>query len=180
MRKRAGLLLSLAVAAGGAGCGDERETLEPPRAQSSRVALTVSYPGLAPWALITYQTRAGERCHALGTLTTAGPRVLGAADEPLETALAGNGRCLDRGHAAVSLDVSDGARGAVRIVGGLVARGVRRLVVAGERVRPSRSGAFLVSQPSSSALGESVHLVYESGATEQVALEDARRRVERE
>lgn len=174
MRDRAWGLAALALGAGVAGCGaDERSALQPARAESSRVALTVSYPGLAPWALITYRGAQGQHCQALGMFTSSGPRLPSAPGEPLESALASEGRCLEDGHGAVSLAIDDG--GPVRVVGGIVGRGVRRIIVAGERVRPAASGAFLVTQPRSSQLGRSIELVYAGGGRERVPLQAALR-----
>ncbi len=170
MQKTLGVLVSLVLAAGATGCGQERVTLEPPQAQSSRVAMTVSYPGLAPWALITYQGSGGRRCSALGTLTGSGPRVLRAPGASLDAGLAGAGRCL--GTRSVSLDVSSAAGGAVRVVGGIAASGIERVVVGGEPIRPGRSGAFLVTQPGDGRLGDSVELVWSSGGRETVPLAD--------
>ncbi len=172
MKKTGSVLASLLLASAAAGCaGQERQTFEPPRAHSSQVAMTVSYPGVEPWALITYEGMSGKRCHALGTLTGTGPRVLRAPAQPLDAGLADAGRCL--GTSSVSLDVSTGAGGAVRVVGGIAASGVKRVVVGGERIRPGRSGAFLVTQSSDARLGDSVELVWSSGGRERVALADA-------
>ena len=169
LRSLGTITAALALAGAGAGCGEEPVPEAPPKAQSSRVALTVSYPGSSPWALITYEAADGRPCHAFGTLTKDGPRVLGAPDVPLEQALAGGGRCLrDR---SVSLATATGAGGDVRVVGGIAAPGVRRVVVGGERIRPSKSGAFLVVQPASGALGRDVELVFSGGARERVPAE---------
>jgi hypothetical protein len=170
VQKTLGVLVSLVLAAAATGCGQERAALEPPQAESSRVAMTVSYPGVAPWALITYQGSGGKRCSALGTLTGSGPRVLRAPEAELETGLAGAGRCL--GTRSVSLDVSSGAGGTVRVVGGIAASGIKRVVIGGEPIRPGRSGAFLVTQPGGGRLGDSVELVWSSGGRETVPLAD--------
>ena len=172
MRRAAGAVVALALLATTTGC-EEQAAPEPPRPQSSRVAMTVTYPGQAPWALITYQGPEGERCSALGTLTGSGPRVLGALDAPLDVGLASHGRCL---HGGVALDVTSGAGGEVRVIGGVAAHGVRRVVIGGERVRPGRSGAFLVTQPGDDDLGDEVELVFSGGGRERMALAAARRR----
>src|SRR3712207_174247 len=175
MGKSAWVLALIATAATAAGCGEKKAERPLPRPESSRVALTVAYPGFAPWALITYQGGKGERCHALGQLTADGPQVIGDP-APLEEALVRRGRCLEDGNGrSVSLHVAPGANGDVRVVGGIAAKGVRRLVVGGRRVRPAASGAFLFTQPASARLGRSVEVVYRGGGRERVTLADLHR-----
>ena len=164
------LATALALAATAAACGEEPAPAEAPRASSARVELTLSLPGGgAPLALITYQGNGGRTCHALGTLTTQGPRVLDALDQPLEAGLARAGHCLSG--KGISLATARAGGGELRVVGGMAAKGVRRIVVGGERVRPSRSGAFLVAQRGAGSQREDVELIYAGGGHERVPLE---------
>jgi hypothetical protein len=163
------LVTALALGAGATACGEEAAPSDTPRSASAKVELTMSLPGGgAPLALITYQGDGGRTCHALGTLTTRGPRVLDALDQPLETGLGRSGHCLG-GH-GVSLATARVGGGELRVLGGLAAKGVRRVVVGGERVRPSRSGAFLVAQRSPGSLSGDVELIYAGGGHERVPL----------
>lgn len=163
------VIAALGPGAAAVGCGEDQAPAATARSHSSQVALTVAYPGFAPWALITYEDAGGRRCHTFGTLTSHGPRVLGDS-RPLEAAVAGSGRCLGRG-GPVSLAISEGAGGSVRVVGGIAARGVRRIIVGGERIRPSRSGAFLVAQPSARSLGTGVEVRFRGGGRARVPLD---------
>ena len=163
------LVAALALGAVATGCGEEPAPVDTPRAASAKVELTVSVPGGAPLALITYEGNGGRTCHALGALTAQGPRVLDALDQPLEAGLTRSGHCLRGG--GVSLATARAAGGQLRVVGGMAAKGVRRVVVGGERVRPSRSGAFLVAQRAPGSLSGDVELIYAGGGSERVPLE---------
>jgi hypothetical protein len=127
-----------------AGCGEE-ERPQPLRANSPAVALTLEWPGAAPWALITYQRDDGRRCHAIGTLTPAGPRLLDHPDMPLDQALtAGRTPCLGKAHGSVSLSVRAAPGGNGQLIGGLAEPGVRTLQIGDQRVHPAANGAFLL------------------------------------
>ena len=151
------------VVTAAAGCGEEERVVSGPAMSSPRVAMTVSYPGFAPFALITYRDSEGRRCHGLGSLTAYGPRVIGALEEPLADGLATRGKCLGSRDGDVSLQVRKAGRGAPRIVGGIARAGVTRVVVAGQAVRPRSSGEFLVVQPAGAGGLASVRLEYRTG-----------------
>jgi CBS domain-containing protein len=154
-------LIGVLAATGVAGCGTTEERLVPPDLNSPQVALTVDYPGAAPLALITYRSRR-VRCHALGTMTARGARLLGQLGKPVSQALPRHGRCLDAAHPVVSLQVGD-AGNALRAVGGITRDDVVRVAVAGQRVRP-RDGAFLVAFPASAgAVGQVVRVQLRDG-----------------
>ena len=159
------------VASGLVACGEEKRDDTGPAASSPRVAMTVSYPGFAPFALITYRDRGGRRCHGLGTLTADGPRVIGGVGATLEAGLAKSGKCLRTEDHDVSLQVRSAGSGAPRPVGGIVRAGVTRVVVAGQAVRPRPSGEFLVLQPAGAgSLGKEIELEYRAGQSRRVAL----------
>lgn len=144
MRKFGGVLATAVTAAGLAGCGEE-ERPQPLRANSPAVALTLEWPGAAPWALITYEREDGRRCHAMGTITPAGPRLLSRPDVPLGEALSfGRTPCLGKDQRSVSLSVRQAPGGAGQLIGGLAAPGVRTLQIGDQRVHPARNGAFLL------------------------------------
>jgi hypothetical protein len=150
----------LAVLAGG--CGkDERP--EPLQAHSAQVAATLSWPGYAPLALITFRDAGGRRCHALGTLTADGPRVLGAAALPLSDALTRAQHCLDAGHRVLSLQSVPAADGAMRLVGGIASARVREIVVGDQRLKPRANGGFLALIPAGEPLGASVEVDFTGG-----------------
>ncbi len=159
------------VAAGLVACGGENKADAGPALSSPRVAMTVSYPGFATFALITYKDRAGRSCHGLGSLTADGPRVMGALGAPLAAGLAKRGKCLRADDHDVSLQIGSAGRGAPRLVGGIVRRGVSRVVVAGQAVRPRPSGEFLVVQPADAgSLGEEIELEYRAGESRRLPL----------
>lgn len=173
-----GLLRSVATAGAAtiaaaslAACGEEDRPEVRPAVSSARVAMTVSYPGLAPFALITYRDRAGRPCHGLGRLTAGGPRVIGAVGATLADGLARRGRCLRPDGDDVSLQVRSAGPGAPRLVGGIVRPGVTRVVVAGQAVRPRPGGEFLVAQPADAgSLGDEVELEYRAGGHRRLPL----------
>ena len=145
-------------------CGEEDTGDKVPAMSSPRVAMTVTYPGYAPFALISYRDGKGRPCHGLGTLTRTGPRVLGAARETLADGLTKRGRCLRASDRDVSLHVSRGGRGMPTLVGGIVRAGVDRVVVAGQAVRPRAGGEFLVVQPpGTGTVGDEIELEYRAG-----------------
>ena len=153
-------------------CGSEEAPTTPPALSSARVAMTASYPGFAPFALITYRDADGRRCHGLGSVTPEGPRVMGALDVSLTDGLTARGKCLGANGRDVSLQVRRAGRGAPRIVGGIVREGVTRVVVAGPSVRPRRGGEFLVVQPADAgALGEKIELEYHAGHHRRLPLQ---------
>ncbi len=151
-------------------CGGEEERLAALEPNSARVALTVDYPGSAPLALITYRA-GGRRCHALGTVTDQGPRVLGDR-APLYRALERRGGCLGRAHPLVSVQLSDRRSRPLRVLGGLARHDVIRLRIAGQRVRPDRGGAFLVGWPAGTGdAGRVVEVMLRDGTRHRVPLE---------
>ena len=163
-----GALAAVALAA----CGEEQRVEIPPALSSPRVAITVSYPGYAPFALITYRDGNGRRCHGLGSLTTQGPRVMGSLDDTLAVGLRERGTCLGRDDGDVSLQVRKAGRGAPRIVGGIARAGVTRIVVGGQAVRPRSGGEFLVVQPADAGtLGDEIELEYQAGHHRRLALD---------
>lgn len=160
------------AAAALAACGEEQRDTTPPALSSARVAMTASYPGYAPFALITYRDADGHRCHGLGSVTPHGPRVMGALEDSLTAGLAARGRCLTAQGRDVSLQIREAGRGAPRIVGGIVREGVTRVVVAGQTVRPRRGGEFLVVQPAGTgSLGKEIELEYHAGHHRRLPLE---------
>ena len=162
---------ALIAAAGLVACGGEKRDDRGPAANSPRVAMTVSYPGFAPFALITYRDRGNRQCHGLGSLTANGPRVMGALNASLTEGLVKDGKCLGAGDHDVSLQVRNAGTGAPRIVGGIVRPGVSRVIVAGQTVRPRPSGEFLVVQPADAgSLGEEIELEYRAGQHRRLAL----------
>ena len=168
----AGLAAFAATAA--IGCGEEKRVVSGPAMSSPRVAMTVSYPGFAPFALITYRDTHGRRCHGLGSVTPEGPRVMGALGDSLTEGLTNRGKCLAADGGDVSLQVRRAGTGAPRIVGGIVRAGVTRIVVAGQSVRPRRGGEFLVVQPpGTGALGDEIELEYHAGHHRRLPLETA-------
>ena len=163
-------MLALGVAS--AGCGAEKQTT-PPAANSARVALTLDYPGYAPWALIVYRDERDRSCHAIGTITREGPRVVDRIAVPLTEALTAGGHCIDAKDRDVSIQVRRGAAGGPRLVGGIVRRGVRRVNVAGRTVRPRRDGTFLLAlPPSADSVGTTVGLEYHRGHRRKLPLGD--------
>ena len=155
-----------------AACGEEKRADNAPALSSPRVAMTVSYPGFAPFALITYRDAEGRRCHGLGSVTPEGPRVMGALGDNLVEGLTNRGKCLTAKGGDVSLQIRRAGTGAPRIVGGIVREGVTRIVVAGQAVRPRRGGEFLVVQPADAgALGDEIELEYHAGHHRRVRLD---------
>lgn len=153
-------------------CGAEDEAETPPAMSSPRVAMTVSYPGYAPFALITYRDGDGRRCHGIGSVTPDGPRVMGALGLSLPEGLAKRGKCMRADDNDVSLQVRKAGTGAPRIVGGIVRDGVTKVVVAGQRVDPRPTGEFLVVQPAGAGtLGSAVELEYRAGHVRRLPLD---------
>lgn len=168
---RVGAAAVAAAAALAAGCGEEERADAGPAMSSPRVAMTVTYPGYQPFALISYRDRRGRRCHGLGTLTRKGPRLLGALDASLADALSRGGACMGPDSGDVSVQVRQVGRGSVRLVGGVVREGVTRVVVAGQRIRPRAGGEFLVAQPAAAgSLGSEIQLEYRAGGHRRVPL----------
>ena len=163
LRRLASAGLAVFAVTAAVGCGEEERVVSGPAMSSPQVAMTVSYPGFAPFALITYRDREGRRCHGLGSLTAHGPRVIGALEDPLADGLAARGKCLGSRDGDVSLQVRKAGRGAPRLVGGIVRAGVTRVVVGGQAVRPRSGGEFLVVQPADAATLASVQLEYRAG-----------------
>ncbi len=171
--RRLGIIGSAAlVAAALAACGTEKPVQTPPATSSPRVAMTVTYPGYAPFALITYRDGEGRRCHGIGSVTASGPRVMGALGSSLADGLARRGKCLLAEDNDVSLQVRKAGVGAPRIVGGIVRDGVTKVIVAGQRVDPRPSGEFLVVQPAGAgSLGSAIELEYRAGAVRRLPLD---------
>jgi hypothetical protein len=162
---------AIIAAAAFAACGEEERVDTGPAVSSARVAMTVTYPGFAPFALVTYRDRRGRHCHGLGTLTARGPRVLGLPGASLAEGLTRRGKCLGAGDHDVSLQVRSAGRGAPRLVGGIVRAGVTRVVVAGQAVRPRPGGEFLVAQPAGAgAIGDEIELEYRAGEHRRLPL----------
>jgi hypothetical protein len=159
------------AAAAASGCGEEKRADTPPALSSAHVAMTASYPGYAPFALITYRDADGRRCHGLGSVTPHGPRVIGALDDNLTEGLTHLGTCLTATGRDVSLQVRRAGRG-TRIVGGIARAGVTRVIVGGQAVRPRRGGEFLVVQPADAgAVDEKIELEYHAGHHRRLPLE---------
>jgi hypothetical protein len=153
-------------------CGSEEKVETPPAMSSPRVAMTVSYPGYAPFALITYRDGEGRRCHGIGSVTADGPRVMGALAKTLTDGLAKGGKCMRAEDNDVSLQVRKVGPGAPRVVGGIVRNGVTKVIVAGQRVDPRPSGEFLVVQPAGAGtLGSAVELEYRAGGIRRLPLD---------
>ena len=153
------------------GCGEEKRVDTGPAMSSPRVAMTVSYPGFAPFALITYRDGSGVPCHGLGSLTADGPRVMGALDTTLAEGLATRGRCLREQDSDVSLQVRKAGADAPRLVGGIARAGVTRVIIGGQSVRPRAGGEFLVVQPADArSLGPAVQLEYRAGHQRRLPL----------
>ena len=134
--------------------------------------MTVSYPGYAPFALITYRDGEGRRCHGIGSVTAHGPRVMGSLGTTLADGLAKRGKCLRADDSDVSLQVRKAGAGAPRIVGGIVRDGVTKVVVAGQRVDPRPTGEFLVVQPAGAGtLGSAIELEYRAGHVRRLPLD---------
>jgi hypothetical protein len=170
MRWFGGICAAAVLATGLGACGDN-DAKQAPQASAPKVALTLSWPGVPPWALITYTREDGERCAAIGRLTGDGPRVLDSGDEPLATALASRGRCLDRSKGPVFLQVAQSAGREVQIIGGLAGKGIKELQVAGQTVIPDRQGAFLlIHADGPGSLGESFTVRYRGGAKSTFAM----------
>jgi hypothetical protein len=162
---------TLLAAASLAACGEEERAATPPALSSPKVAMTVTYPGYAPFALITYRDGQGRRCHGIGSVTPNGPRVMGALGISLADGLARRGKCLGAADSDVSLQVRKVGPGAPRVVGGIVRDGVTKVVVAGQRVDPRPTGEFLVVQPAGAgALGSEVELEYRAGQARRLPL----------
>jgi hypothetical protein len=166
-----GIAGAVALAAAGlSACGAEPTDNAGPALSSPRVAMTVSYPGYAPFALITYRDAAGRPCHSLASVTTNGPRVMGRLGSSLADGLAHGGTCVKPNAGDVSVQVRQAGRGP-RIVGGIVRAGVTRVVVAGQSVRPRAGGAFLLVQPAGTgALGRDIELEYHAGHHRRLSL----------
>ncbi|HEV2813508.1 MAG TPA: hypothetical protein VGW10_09675 [Solirubrobacteraceae bacterium] len=162
--RSAGTGCAVAMAAGAlSACGEEQREDTTPALSSPRVAMTASYPGYAPFALITYRDGHGRVCHGLGSVTPDGPRVMGALDMSLGVGLAKHGTCLRREGRDVSVQIRR-AGGGARIVGGIARAGVTRVLVAGQSVRTRRNGEFLVVQPSDAGpVGDEIELEYHAG-----------------
>ena len=171
--RRVGITAAAALGAASlSACGAEEKVETPPALSSPRVAMTVSYPGYAPFALITYRDAAGRRCHGIGSVTANGPRVMGALGASLAEGLAQRGKCLRTDDNDVSLQVRRAGTGAPRIVGGIVRDGVTKVVVAGQRVDPRPTGEFLVVQPAGAgSLGSAVELEYRAGQVRRLPLD---------
>ena len=169
---RVGTLGAAAFAAAAlSACGAEEKTETPPALSSPRVAMTVNYPGYAPFALITYRDAAGLRCHGIGSVTPDGPRVMGALGLTLSDGLAQRGKCMRADDNDVSLQIRNAGAGAPRIVGGIVRDGVTKVIVAGQRVDPRPTGEFLVVQPAGAGtLGSAVELEYRAGVVRRLPL----------
>jgi hypothetical protein len=168
--RKLGAVLATVTLLGLSGCGEEKSTIVPLQPNSSRVALTLTYPGFAPSALITYRLQGGRPCHALGMLTGEGPRVLAAPEWPLEAALERQGHCLDGRLVSLEVVTRTGSE-RLRVVGGLVRRDVARIRVAGQRVRPGRGGAFLIVQPvDAGSLGRAVEVELRDGSRRRLPL----------
>ncbi|HEX8122697.1 MAG TPA: hypothetical protein VF549_15685 [Solirubrobacteraceae bacterium] len=158
------------AAAGLSACGSEQRESASPALSSPHVAMTVSYPGYAPFALITYRDVAGRPCHSLGSVTADGPRVMGWLGASLAEGLAHGGTCMRRTTGDVSVQVRQAGHGP-RIVGGIVRAGVTRIVVAGQSVRPRAGGEFLLVQPAGTgALGRDIQLEYRAGHHKRLSL----------
>ena len=170
---RVGTIGAAAIAAAGlSACGAEEQTETPPALSSPRVAMTVNYPGYAPFALITYRDAEGRRCHGIGSVTADGPRVMGALGLDLTQGLAERGKCMRAEDNDVSLQIRKAGVGAPRIVGGIVRDGVTKVIVAGQRVDPRPSGEFLVVQPAGAGtLGSAVELEYRAGTVRRLPLD---------
>ena len=163
---------ALLAAATLSACGEEERETTPPAMSSPRVAMTVTYPGYAPFALITYRDGEGRRCHGIGSVTASGPRVMGALSTSLSQGLAKRGKCLRADDSDVSLQIRKAGPGAPRIVGGIVREGVTKVIVAGQRVDPRPTGEFLVVQPAGAgALGSAVELEYRAGHVRRLPLD---------
>lgn len=171
--RRVGIIGAAALAAAAlSACGSEERVTTPPALSSPRVAMTVSYPGYAPFALITYRDGDGRRCHGIGSVTANGPRVMGALGASLADGLATNGKCLRADDSDVSLQVRKVGVDAPRIVGGIVRDGVTKVIVAGQRVDPRPTGEFLVVQPAGAgSLGSAVELEYRAGQVRRLPLD---------
>ncbi|HEV2061937.1 MAG TPA: hypothetical protein VGR12_03715 [Solirubrobacteraceae bacterium] len=171
--RRVGTTVSAALAAAAfAACGGAERETTPPAMSSPRVAMTVSYPGYAPFALITYRDGEGRRCHGIGSVTAHGPRVMGSLGATLADGLARSGKCLRADDSDVSLQVRNVGVGAPRVVGGIVRDGVAKVVVAGQRVDPRPTGEFLVVQPAGAgSLGSAVELEYRAGHVRRLPLD---------
>lgn len=169
--RRIGTVGAVAMAAAALGaCGEEKRTGSGPALSSTRVAMTADFPGFAPFALITYRDADGRRCHALGSVTPNGPRVMGALGAALADGLKHRGTCLDDRDRDVSFQVGGGGR-SPQLVGGIVRAGVTRVVVGGQRVRPRPGGEFLVVHPADAgALGDDIELEYNAGGNRKVPL----------
>ena len=172
LRRVAPSCSALVAAASLSACGAEEQEVNPPVLSSPRVAMTASYPGYAPFALITYRDGEGRRCHGIGSVTANGPRVMGALSASLAEGLALRGKCMRADDSDVSLQVRKAGAGAPRIVGGIVRDGVTKVIVAGQRVDPRPSGEFLVVQPAGAgSLGSSVELEYRAGHVRRLPLD---------
>ena len=170
MRRIGGICAAVVLATTSAACGGSDEE-RAPEAMATKVALTLTWPGVAPWALITYTGAHGARCAALGSITRDGPRVLRAVDKPLATALPAHGRCLDGSSGPVVLEVAQSEGREVQIVGGLAERGVKRLRVAGQTVRPDRHGAFLlIHADGADTLGREYEVLHAGGGSSSYAM----------
>jgi hypothetical protein len=156
-------------------CGQDKKAAVK-TAHASKVALTIDWPGVAPWALITYTGGEDKRCAALGRITGGGPRVLGALDLPLNAALAARGRCLDHRTRPVLLEIRESDGREARIIGGLADRGVKRLRIAGQTVRPNRDGAFLLLHAdAATTLGRDVKIEFHGGGSSTMKLPSLQR-----
>jgi hypothetical protein len=170
--RRGAIAAALAVAIGCAGCGEQERTIEQ-AATSPRVALSIDYPGYAPWALIVFRDERNRRCHALGAITKQGPRALERTDIPLADGLIRSGRCVERDDLDVSLQMRRPGKGGPRVVGGLARDGVRRVRIAGRTVRPRRDGSFLLVLPAGAdRVGRTVGLEYGGGHRRKLPLGD--------
>ena len=162
---------AMAVLATGLGACGEEDAKEAPLASAPKVALTLNWPGVAPWALITYTREDGERCAAIGSLTKDGPQVLDSGGLPLTSALAARGRCLDRRRGPVFVQVAQSAGREVQIIGGLAEKGIKELRLAGQTVVPDRHGAFLlIHADGADSLGDQFTVRYRGGAKSTFAM----------
>jgi hypothetical protein len=166
-----GAICAAAVLSVGLGaCGEDEKSLGA-EASSPKVAMTLSWPGVPPWALITYTRGDGQRCAAIGSLTDQGPQVLNSRETSLTAALAAHGRCLDRKRGPVFLQVQPSAGREVQVIGGLAEKGIKQLKVAGQTVVPDRHGAFLlIHADGADTLGDSFTVEYRGGAKSSFAM----------
>jgi hypothetical protein len=170
MRRIGGICAAAFIAMALAACGEE-DKAGVAQASAPKVAMTLSWPGVPPWALITYTRGDGTRCAAIGSLTDQGPQVVNSREKTLAAALAAHGRCLDRKRGPVFVQVEQSSGREVQILGGLADKGIRKLKVAGQTVVPDRHGAFLlIHADGADSLGTSFTVEYRGGAKSSFAM----------